>query len=207
MSALKNAKHEAVLQAFLADPKRIGWRAYQAVYSKSSQRAAETAWSRLLKLAEFAARLETLKIKVATEVAAEVKVSAQRVFDELALLAFANSKDYFDDEDRFVGMKNLTRDQAAAIASLEIEPQVIKVGTGKGAKSRIVHKVKFKLRDKRDPLVDLGKHFGMFTPKPEKPADGDGKDDRPMTDLEAARRVAFVLERGARAKPAKQKAS
>jgi hypothetical protein len=40
MPALANPKHEAVAQAFIADPERIGWRAYSQVYPKSSQRAA-----------------------------------------------------------------------------------------------------------------------------------------------------------------------
>src|SRR5271156_6787219 len=42
MSVLSNTKHEAVAQAYIADPTKIGWRAYKAVYPKSSQQAAET---------------------------------------------------------------------------------------------------------------------------------------------------------------------
>jgi hypothetical protein len=39
---LANAKHEAVALAYIADPEKIGWRAYRSVYAKSSQHAAET---------------------------------------------------------------------------------------------------------------------------------------------------------------------
>ena len=48
---------EVAALAYLADPEKIGWRAYKKVYPKSSQHAAETAFSRLLKNAEFSARV------------------------------------------------------------------------------------------------------------------------------------------------------
>src|SRR4051794_1055495 len=61
LSVLSNAKHEAVAQALIADPQKVGWRAYKAVYPKSSRHAAETAFGRLLKDATFAARIAALK--------------------------------------------------------------------------------------------------------------------------------------------------
>lgn len=202
MPALANAKHEAVLQAFLKMPARVGWKAYQAVYPNSSQRAAETAWSRLLKIAEVSARLDELQTKVAAANARTIAKSAQDVFDELAKLGFANPKDYLDDNDQFVGMRNLSRDQAAAIASLEVET-VLERGDDEDEQPLQVRKVKFKLHDKRAALVDLGKHFGLFTP-PQAPPGGDTANDagaaRPegLTPLELARRIAFALEQGAR---------
>lgn len=205
MPALKNAKHEAVLQAFLSDKKRVGWRAYKKVYAKSSQRAAETSFSELLRKPEFAARLAELDGAITAAVAATVKKSAQDVFDELAKIGFANTADYFNPDDTFVGMAKLTRDQAAAISGIEIEPQILRIGRGKARKVRVVNKVKFKLHDKRGALVDLGKHFGLFTPKgPDDPNKGAG-DERAMTDLEAARRVAFLLAQAAQPqKPSKK---
>lgn len=217
LPVLKNAKHEAVLQAFLADKKRIGWRAYKKVYRNSSQHAAETAFSRLLKIAEFDARLQ----EITNAAAAVVGVSAARVFDELALLAFSNIKDYFNADGSFVGVDKLTREQAAALASLEFETRIeapagdaeqrqeaqAHGGSLRRAKAKPVRVqvIKFKLHDKRAALVDLGKHFGLFTPKA--PGDGDKPkgDDRPMTDLDAARRVAFLLAGAAKAasKPTK----
>jgi hypothetical protein len=41
MPVLENTKHEAVAQAYMADPAKVGWRAYKAVYPKSSRHAAE----------------------------------------------------------------------------------------------------------------------------------------------------------------------
>jgi hypothetical protein len=69
MPVLANAKHEAVAQAYVADPERIGWRAYRKVYPNSSRHAAETAWTRLLKIAEFSARLAELAEAAAQDAA------------------------------------------------------------------------------------------------------------------------------------------
>lgn len=203
MPALANAKHEAALQAFLRDPKRVGWRAYRSVYRKSSQHAAETAWSRLLKIPEFAARLEALKIKVATDVAETLKISAQHVFDELVKIGFANMNDFMritHDGDPAIDLSALTRDQAAALQSVTVED----FKDGRGDDARDVRKITIKLHDKRAALVDLGKHFGLFTPKVERPpgagAASDEADARPpMSDLDAARRVAFLLQQAAHA--------
>ena len=58
MPVLSNQRHEGVAQAYIADPEKVGWKAYKKVYPKSSQHAAETGFSRLLlKNAEFASRL------------------------------------------------------------------------------------------------------------------------------------------------------
>jgi hypothetical protein len=72
---LHNAKHEAVALAYLADPEKIGWRAYRKAYPKATQRAAESAFSRLLKNVEFAARVAGLAEQATTGIvmaAAEV---------------------------------------------------------------------------------------------------------------------------------------
>jgi hypothetical protein len=49
--------------AYIADPKRIGRRAYREAYPKSSQRAAETRFGRLLKNGEFSARIAELGLE------------------------------------------------------------------------------------------------------------------------------------------------
>jgi HD superfamily phosphohydrolase len=94
MPQLRNSKHEAVLQAFLRDPKRVGWRAYKAVYRKSSQRAAETAWSRLLKDAVFKARLKELTEAVTKAAVDAAVMDLQEVLAELSKLGRANMQDF-----------------------------------------------------------------------------------------------------------------
>jgi hypothetical protein len=54
--------------------------------------------------------------------------------------------------------RNLTRDQAAAIQDITIDEYT----DGRGQDAQPVKRIKFKLRDKRAALVDLGKHLGMF---------------------------------------------
>ena len=67
MPTLPNQRHEAVALAYVTDPQKIGWRAYQNVYSKSSQHAAATGFSRMLKNAEFCARIAELQAEAATD--------------------------------------------------------------------------------------------------------------------------------------------
>jgi hypothetical protein len=64
---LSNQRHEAVALAYIADPQKIGWRAYQSVYPKSSQHAAETMFSRMLKKVEFCARVAELQAGAAAD--------------------------------------------------------------------------------------------------------------------------------------------
>jgi hypothetical protein len=66
MPILSNKRHEALATAYIADPEKVGWRAYQRIYQKSSQHAAETGFSRLLKIAEFRARIAELQAVAAT---------------------------------------------------------------------------------------------------------------------------------------------
>jgi hypothetical protein len=113
MPVLKNAKHEAVAQAYLADRERIGWRAYKGVYPKSSKHAAETAIARLLKNAGFAARIAEL----AAAAADDTVMSAREVLQELTKIARSNMADYMraDGGDPVLDFSDLTRDQAAAL--------------------------------------------------------------------------------------------
>lgn len=74
MPTLSNQRHEAVALAYIADPERVGWRAYQGVYPKSSQHAAETGISRLLKNVEFRARVAELQAGAAND--AEIKLES-----------------------------------------------------------------------------------------------------------------------------------
>lgn len=91
---LKNAKHEAVLQAYIADPGRIGFRAYLSVYPRSSEAAAATGFSRLLRNAGFASRLKFLDAGV-TQVAIERSgVDIASTVAELAKIGFANAQNY-----------------------------------------------------------------------------------------------------------------
>lgn len=178
---LKNAKHEAVLQAYIADPKRIGFKSYLVVYPKSSDAAAATGFSRLLKSAEFSRRLAYLDARVTEKVVEGAAITAQQVINELAKIGFANMLDYAsitDQGEPFVDLSDVTRDQAAAIAGFTVED----FKDGRGEDARDVRKVTFKLHDKRAALVDIGRHLGMFEDKLKH--EHTGKDGKPLPTLQ-----------------------
>lgn len=174
MAALSNAKHEAVAQAYIADRERIGWRAYQSVYPRSSQRAAVTSWSALLDNPDFSARLAEL-----AEAAAQGAVmTANEVLAELTKIARANMADYMrvgPGGDPVLDFGQLTRDQAAALQEVTVEDFLdARAGAGevledqahggalKRSHGREVRRVKFKLASKIDALGLLGKHHRLY---------------------------------------------
>jgi phage terminase small subunit len=197
-ATLKNAKHEAVLRHYISSQARIGWKSYAAIYSKSSQHAAEVAWSRLLKNAEFAARLSELDKAVAERVVEKTAITKEAVLAELALIGFANMQDYaviFPDGD----VSTISREHAAAVQEIVVDTYM----DGHGDDAREVKRVRFKLGDKRAALVDIGRELGMFKNKHEHGGEGGGpikfedETERPG-ELEIARRIAFALERAGR---------
>jgi phage terminase small subunit len=199
---LQNAKHEAVLQHYFSDAERIGWRCYQRVYPNSSQRASETGFSRLLKSAEFSARLAWLQRSAADDNV----MSLNEVLVELTKLGRSNIQNVvvsdFNTGEVVKSLYDMAPEHAATIQELTIETYT----EGQGESARDVKRVKVKLHGKHAPLAELRRHY-----EPDKHADPDG---RPLgtgaalaaveavSDLEAARRVAFLLERAARGKAA-----
>lgn len=125
---LANAKHEAVLQAYLADPERIGFKAYLAVYPKSSDAAARTAFSRLLKIAGFTARLKFLDARVTEKVVEASAITVERVIAELAKIGFSNMENYMragaDGVPR-LKFSELTSDHKAALSEVTLEEEIV----------------------------------------------------------------------------------
>jgi phage terminase small subunit len=228
MAVLKNAKHEAVAQSYFADPERIGWRAYQAHYPKSSQRASETAFSRLLKDAEFSARIAELDAAVAEAVVTRKIMDLEEVLQELSHLGRSNLKHCLvggdNTADVVADLQDLPDDVAASIQEMTVEyyteasddaqePQG-HGGSLRRRRGREVKRVKIKLHDKKGALAELRRHY-----EPQKHADPNGDPvgtgaakaaadamAEKLTDLDLARRIAFTLEKAARAKPKAQKA-
>lgn len=203
---LRNAKHEAVLQHYFRDTERMGWRAYVAVYPSSSEPAAKTAFSRLLKNAEFAGRLAHLDATITAQVVDESVMTAREVLQELSKLGRSSIKNVIvggdTTSDVVESLRELPDEHAATIQELTVETYT----EGQGEFAREVKRVKVKLHDKRGPLRDLAQHHKLLT---EKLADPDGralgtgaaeKLGEKLSDLEVARRLAFALERGNRAK-------
>lgn len=199
---LQNAKHEAVLQAYIADQQRIGFKAYLSVYPQSSDAAAKTGFSRLLKNADFAGRLQHLDAEITARVVDDSVMSAREVLQELSKLGRSSIKNVIvggdTSADVVESLQDIPDEHAATIKSLTVETFV----TGTGDDAREVKRVKVELHDKRGPLRDLAQHHKLLTEKHEHTGKDEGpiqvEDKTDMSELEVARRIAFALERGAR---------
>jgi hypothetical protein len=110
---------------------------------------------------------------------------------ELMRLGFANMLDYLDfaDGKPRVDLSRVTRDQASAIAEVNVTTRQER---GKDAE---VTQVRFKLADKRQALVELGKHLGLFKERVELPDPDAGRPDfsDPNARLQLARQILFMI--------------
>lgn len=168
--------------------------AYRRSYDAGdmSPHSIEVEASRLLQNPEVTLRVEELQ----AEHRKRHDITIDRILRELSKIGFSNMLDYVKVEgpDAFVDLSTLTRDQAAAIQEITVEDYK----DGRGENARDVRRVKVKLSDKRAALVEMGKHLGMFRELHEHSGkDGDPIkiEGRPMSDIEAARRVAYALGR------------
>jgi phage terminase small subunit len=202
MPVLQNARHEAFARAIVGG--KSGREAYKLAGYKAKPGGkrsgpADAAAARLLKNVQVAARIAELK----GDAARASTVTAARVLDALAKLAFSNMLDYIEigaEGQPRLDFSALTRDQAAAIHEIVVEARTEERENGPPA---IIVKTKFKLTDKRRPLTDLGKHLGLFKERVEHT----GKDDGPIevkqySDIEVARLIGRLLKKVDDAKPA-----
>ena len=150
------AKQERFVAEYLVDLNATQ-AAIRAGYSK---RTARSQGQRLLTNVDIA---KAINAAVARR-SERTEIEADAVIRELAKIGFANMLDYITigkDGDPYVDLSKLTREQAAAIGEVTVEDFT----DGRGEGARDVRRVKFKLADKRGALVDLGRHFGLFTDK------------------------------------------
>lgn len=124
--------------------------AIRAGYSAKSARVQGT---RLLADAAIAAAVA----KKTAERLAKADLTAERVLEEYRRLAFIDVRSYFDEQGNVKPMSQLTADQGAALASLEVVLKNAEAGDGHTDR---VHK--FKVWDKTRALEALAKHFGLL---------------------------------------------
>lgn len=89
---------------------------------------------------------------------ASIGLSAERVLDELRRLAFSDVRHLFDAQGNLKPLADLSPDESAAIASVEV---VIKNAAAGDQHTDTVHKIKH--WDKVRSLEMLAKHFALLT--------------------------------------------
>jgi phage terminase small subunit len=124
-----------------------------AVRAGYSRHTAEQQGCRLLRNAQIQQSVADAK-EGARE---KTGITAQRVKEELARLAFVDMRAFFDEQGNLKPIHQMTADQGAALAGLEVIVKNAQAGDGH---TDIVHK--FKVWDKCKALELLGKHFGLF---------------------------------------------
>ena len=127
--------------------------------------------------------------KAMAERGKRTEIEADDVIRELAKIGFANMMDYTrvtDEGEMVVDLSKITREQAAAIGEVTVEDFM----DGRGDDARAVRRVRFKLADKRAALVDLGRHFALFTDNMRFA----GKDGGPIQHEVQERADAFIAE-------------
>jgi len=134
-----------------------------AIAAGYSEKTAESQGSRLLsnvKVADYIQELMDTR-------AEKLEITADRVLQEIAKLAFSNMEDYVtfnDDGTASVDLSKLNREQAAAIQEITVDEYVDRSIDEDGER---VKKIKFRLSDKGQNLERLGKHLKLFTDKVE----------------------------------------
>jgi phage terminase small subunit len=117
-------------------------------------KAAASQASRLLTDVNILAAVELGKRKQLEK----ADLTATRVLEELRRLVFSNVQDLFDEVGNLKPIQDLTREQAASIASLEVIKKNAEAGDGH---IDVVHKIK--VWDKTRSLELAAKHFKLLT--------------------------------------------
>lgn len=133
--------------------------AIRAGYSKKS---AESIGHENLSKPEIARAITDFQAKVR----ARAEITVDDLVREMAKLAFMNVADYHriqENGEPAVDLSGCTRDQLAAVTELEVHTYT----DGRGEDARDVKKVRFKLADKRQSIMDLGKLLGIVKDKVE----------------------------------------
>lgn len=145
--------------------------AYHRAGYKAKGNAAEVGASKLLVNPRLQAYLKTRKAAMQ----AKLHVDQETVLARLIALTFADSRQLFDARGNLKPIHELTEEQAATIAGIEIREEYVMVGSGKERTREFdgyTKKVKFV--NPLDSVRLLGQHFGLFAKKHEHSGPGGG---------------------------------
>ena len=193
-------KQRAFLREYLLDLNAT----QAAIRAGYSDATAYSQGQRLLKHVEVAKAIEGAM----SARAKRTDITADRVLQELAKIGFSDIRKavksqsgLITEEDNPDGgdiavIKTVVTNTVQMVASDEIDDDT--AACISEVSQNATGGIKIKLHDKRAALVDIGKHLGMFKERVEHT----GKDGGPievesLSDLEAAKRIAFLLTKAA----------
>lgn len=162
-------KQERFVEEYLVDLNAT----QAAIRAGYSEKTANRQGSRLLSNADISAAIQ----KRASRITEKLEITQEKVASELARLGFSNMADYMTVDEQghpHLDLSKLTREQAAAIAEVNVETYT----EGSGEDSVPVKKAKVKIADKRGALVALAKLLGLESPTR---VEHTGKDGAPLT--------------------------
>ncbi len=146
---LKNWQYEQFCRAHL-----VTNNATQAAKdAKYSPKTAGSKGTHLLQIVNIAGRLAFLR----SQLAQKLDITAERVINEYAKLAFSNTQDFLDEDNAIKDISQLPREIAAAVSSVQVETR-----HDNGDSEGYTEKVKFTLHSKIQALDALGKNLGIF---------------------------------------------
>lgn len=146
---LKNWQYEQFCRAYL-----VTNNATQAAKdAKYSEKTAGSKAVQLLQIVNIIGRLAHLRSILATK----MDITAQRVIDEYAKIAFCNTQDFLLAGNQITDISQLPPEIAAAVSSVQVETR-----HDNGKSEGYTTKVKFTLHSKTQALDALGKHLGIF---------------------------------------------
>jgi len=102
-------------------------------------------------------RVQALIHRMQDTYARDMRIETQTVLREIAGVAFSNVGDFVDAEGR-VDLSKVSRDQMAAVSSIETETYM----DGRGENAQEIKRVKLRFHPKTQALEALGKHLGLF---------------------------------------------
>lgn len=154
-----NPKQKAFAEEYIVDLNGTQ-AAIRAGYSKKTANEQASQLLAKLNVQEYVQELMAARSQ-------RTEITADRVLQELAKLAFSNLEDYTRVDTEGMAQVDLTevsRDQFAAITEITVDTRKDKIGDKNISE---VEKVKFKLADKGQNLERLGRHLKLFTDKQE----------------------------------------
>lgn len=127
-----------------------------AITAGYSPKTAYSQGQRLLKHVEVKAEI-TQKL---AKLMGKLEISAERVLEEMARIAFADTRKLFDETGKLKAISKLDDETAAAIGGVEYEK--LYEHYGKGQAENIGRTTKVKLNSKNQALEMLGRYLKLF---------------------------------------------